>query len=42
MDMFDLSIKEFKKEMKKIVDKYTPEELLQKLKECGLEVEANE
>lgn len=35
MDIFDLSVDDFKKEMKKLVDEYTPEELLQQLKECG-------
>lgn len=42
MDIFDLSIDDFKKEIKKLVDKYTPEELLNKLIECGLEVNNNE
>lgn len=42
MDIFDLSVDDFKKEMKKLVDEYTPEELLQQLKECGLEVNNNE
>ena len=35
MDIFDLSVDDFKKEMKKLVDEYTPEELLQQLKDCG-------
>lgn len=35
MDIFDLSIEDFQKTIKKIVDEYTPEELLQQLKECG-------
>lgn len=35
MDIFDLSIEDFKEEMKKLVDEYTPEKLLQQLKECG-------
>ena len=35
MDIFDLSVDDFKKKMKKLVDEYTPEELLQQLKDCG-------
>lgn len=42
MDIFDLSIDDFKKEIKKLVDEYTPEELLNELIECGLEVNNNE
>lgn len=42
MDIFDLSIDDFKKEIKKLVDEYTPEELFQELIECGLEVNNNE
>ena len=39
MDIFDLSIEEFEKEMKKLVNEFTPEELLQQLKECGYQQE---
>lgn len=42
MDIFDLSIDDFKKEIKKLVDEYTPEELLNELIECGLEANNNE
>lgn len=42
MDIFDLSIDDFKKEIKKLVDEYTPEELLNELIEYGLEVNNNE
>lgn len=42
MDIFDLSIDDFKKEIKKLVDEYTAEELLNELIECGLEVNNNE
>ena len=42
MDIFDVSIDDFKKEIKKLVDEYTPEELLNELIECGLEVNNNE
>lgn len=37
MDIFDLSIEEAQKEMEELLSKYTPEELLNELKECGLE-----
>lgn len=35
MDVFDLSIKEFKEEIQEIINNYTPEELLTELKQCG-------
>lgn len=38
MDIFDLPIEEFEKELDKIFSNITPEELLQELIECGLEV----
>ena len=38
MDIFDLPIEEFEKELNKIFSNITPKELLQKLIECGLEV----
>ena len=38
MDIFDLPIEEFKKELNKIFSNITPKELLQELIECGLEV----
>ena len=37
VDIFDLSIEEFKKEIQNLINTYTPEELLEELKECGLE-----
>ena len=39
MDLFDLSIEEFKKEMSKFIKNMTKEELLQELIECGLKIE---
>lgn len=39
MDIFDLSIEEFEKEMKVLVESCTPEELLEQLKECGYQQE---
>lgn len=42
MDIFDLDINDFKKEMKKIVDEYIPEELLKELRECGYKEEKEE
>ena len=38
MDLFNLPIDEFEKEINKIFSNITPEELLQELIECGLEV----
>ena len=38
MDIFDLPIEEFEKELNKIFSNITPEKLLQELIECGLEV----
>lgn len=42
MDIFDLSVDDFKKEIKNLVDEYSPEELLNELIECGLEVSKDE
>ena len=42
MDLFDLSIDDFIEEIEKLVDEYTPGELLNDLIECGLEVSNNE
>ena len=36
MEIFDLNIKEFEREIKNLVKKFTPEELLQELIACGL------
>lgn len=35
MEVFDLSIDNFRKEMQKLVNEYTPKELLQELRKCG-------
>lgn len=35
----EVSIKEFKNHFKKFLDTYTPEELLEELIECGLEID---
>ena len=42
MDIFDLSYKKFKKKVDNILDNISPEELLQELKENGLEVNRKE
>lgn len=42
MDIFDLSISEFKQEMNKIVNSQTKEELLEELVKCGLKLENHE
>ena len=34
----EVSIEEFKEHFNKLIDTYTPEELLQELIECGLEI----
>lgn len=39
MDIFDLDIKDFEKEIDNFLKGYTPEELLEELKQCGLQVE---
>lgn len=39
MDIFDLNMNDFKKEIKKLVNSYKPEELLEELKECGYQKE---
>lgn len=40
MDIFDLSIDKIDKEMSKVLDEVTPEELLNELIKNGLEIEA--
>ena len=39
MDIFDLDIEDFEKEIEKFINSYTPEELFEELKECGWKVE---
>lgn len=38
MNIFGLNADNLEKEIKKLLDEYTPEELLQQLKDCGLEI----
>lgn len=35
----EVSVEEFEKHFKKLIDTYTPEELLEELIECGLEID---
>lgn len=42
MNLFDLPMKEFDKKIDEIFNQYTPEELLEELKKCGLEVNKDE
>lgn len=42
MDIFDLSKEEIETEIDKILNEYTSEELLEKLKKCGLTVNNSE
>ena len=38
----EVSIEEFEKHFNKLIDTYTPEELLEELIECGLEIKDKE
>ena len=42
MDIFDLNINEFEKEMQKVVNSYSAEELLTELKKCGYKGEKDD
>lgn len=42
MNIFDLPLEEFEKELDKLISSYTKEELLQELIKCGLEVDNND
>ena len=42
MDIFNLTVEEIEQELDKMLSKYTPEELLNELIECGLELNKNE
>lgn len=42
MDIFSLTVEEIEQELDKMLSKYTPEELLNELIECGLELNKNE